>query len=374
MDTIKEEATIDGEEGVNKEEEIDHSKFNTSDSTLTEEELGKIVKFGRRLSCNLVKEATTVAAETVSVTSEEMKYYSLSEYSAYLISRILNDGLNGFNRESVSSLSNGDSNELSNFEGGSVCETDDENTETFSIASSEDTVSVKSRNSWDSSKYSDSNRASVASTLSQCSCQSEGFVDNAIESPNSGSSPAPTLTVTQFNYSVLTENKEVKGATDGQQVAEQRRNRDYKANTGTLESIKETSESSENGEFESKPGYNGGNTFSETKTRNLVNGYDTELRNSSANYNSKSDYYRSRCNAHSSSGSCSERKDSTTSEHTTSSRKESSASCQSMESNSDESEERDVLGESFKGKRETSEKSKFGSSVRQHVMMKKVHN
>lgn len=352
MDTVKETSVIDDAEDVKIDEEFTPFKVDVEEASLTEEELKKIVKFGRRLSCSLIKEATSLAAESASIASQEAKYFSLSEYSSYLISRIMNDSLNGFSRESVSSLPSDETNELSNIEGDSIS---DDNTETFSVASSEDTLSVKSRSSSDSSKHSDFNRASTA-------------VDNAIEAPPVST---PALTITQFHYSTQTESKVVEESAELSQPAEQRRNRDYKPNTGTLEAIKETSESVENGELEEING-NDIDICSQTPSRTVVNGYSTEQRNSTTNGSSKIDNFRNRCNAHSSSGSCSERKDSTTSDHTPSSRKESNASTQSMESNSDESEERDVLGEGFKGKREPSEKSKFGSSVRQHVMMKKV--
>ena len=360
-----------------KAEEIDLLKFDVKDSLLSEEELGKIIKFGRRLSCTLVKEAENVAAESVDANSHDIEYSSLSEYSAYLISRIMNDGLNGFTKE-VSGLPNGDSNGLGNGEPDSACEMDDESTETFSSASSEDTISVRSRNSWDSPKLSNSSRTSVVSTLSHSSSQSDGSGDNVIESPNTPSLQTPTLTVNDFHYDAPAETTGGEDTPDVQQPSEQRPKRDYKNNNCILESIKETSESSESGEAESIPDVNSTeDDFSKkttTSTSISVNGYGPEHRNSSGNNNnSKTDNFRSRANATSSATSFSERKDSTTSEHTVSSRKESNASTQSIESNSDESEERDVLGEGFKGKRDASDKSRFGSSVRQHMLMKKVN-
>ena len=320
------------------------------------------MEYSDRVCNDLLRESTTTAAEELpsddtAVTLEDIaQYSSVSEYSNFLLSKILNDaGLNGMSKDLdntfVMSRNSRNFLEMQGIEG-------------LADNSSSDSSSRSSRTS---EEVSSGNRISGISLASTLSAVSDG-------SNESDLSVTPTVTVTDSGetHYEFPSAKDENGNADIVAVTKSYRN------NGGLESIKEVSDTTENDD-----------------SRYLDDSDDSSLKSDRRKFyiDSEPDDIDPKNGKHSSVIHCNGKVDSkrthasvqgTFSGSSTSTRssndfpydqkfgvgrKESTVSTQSGESNPDDDEERDVISE-FKKREE--KLTAYGSSLRLNMGGKKV--
>lgn len=367
--SIKETAIIDDE--IEEEEEVQESD-NENESrgrSLSCEDFDKIMAYSEKVCNDLLRESTTTAAEESSpddkaVTLDDIaQYSSVSEYSNFLLSKILNEaGLNGMSKdmENTFVMSRNSKNFLE-MQGIDI------------LADNCSSGSSSSRSSRTSEEVipNSGSRASGISLASTLSAASDGSTDS------DSLSVTPTVTVTDSGetYYKFPSTKEETSTTE---VAAVHTSKPYR-NNGVLESIQEVSDATENDHHTN--GEDSDDSSLKSDRRKLYTDLESEgndakngnINSTAIQCNGKMDSNR---RTHPSvqatnSGASSTRssKDSYYDPKFVCGRKESNASTQSVESNPDEDEERDSISE-FKKREE--KLASFGSSLRLNMGGKKV--
>lgn len=315
--------------------------------------------------CNdLLKESTTTAAEESSpedkaVTLDDLtQHTSVSEYSNFLLSKILNDaGLNGMSKDMENTfVTSRNSRNFLEMQG-------------IEILADNCSSENSSRSSRTSEEVGPGPRVSGISLASTLSAGSDGSTDS------DSLSVTPTVTVTDSGeacYEFPPTKAEGSTVADAAVV-----HKPYRSNGG-LESIQEVSDTNENYHqrcadvSDDSPLKSNGTKFYidlETEDNEQKNG---KINSSVIQCNGKVESKRTQPSAqgtNSGNSSRSNSKDSSYDPKFVYGRKESNASTQSVESNPDDDEERDVISE-FKKREE--KLASFGSSLRLNMGGKKV--
>ena len=323
------------------------------------EEFDKIMAYSDKVCNDLLRESTTTAAEESSTDDKEVtlddiaQYSSVSEYSNFLMSKIFNDaGLNGVSKdvENTFVMSRNSRNFLER-----------QGIELLADNCSSENSSGSSRTSEEVTPSSE-NRVSGISLTSTLSATSDGSTDSE------NLSVTPTVTVTDSGETCykFPSSKEESNTPD---VV----HKSYR-NNGGLESIQEVSDSTENDNNRTAEDSDESSLKSDGKKFNVESEpEDTDQKNGKINSsviqcNGKVDTKRTHPSVQgTNSGASSTRssKDSSYDPKFVYGRKESSASTQSVESNPDDDEERDVISE-FKKREE--KLASFGSSLRLNMV------
>ena len=223
--SIKETAIIDDEIEEEEEEEVCESDNDESrDRSVSCEEFNKIMEYSERICSDLLRESTTTAVDELPPEDKEVthddiaRYSSVSEYSNFLLSKILNEaGLNGMSKdlENTFVMSQNSRNflEMQGIEG-------------LSDTSSSETSSRTSGEATSGNRVSGISLASTLSAVSDGSNESDLSVTPTVMVTNSGEAcyefPSP---------------KDENGNTDVAAVSKPYTGR----NNGGLESIEEVS-------------------------------------------------------------------------------------------------------------------------------------
>lgn len=365
--SIKETAIIDDE--IEEEEEVQESdnENESRERSLSCEEFEKIIAYSEKVCNDLLRDSTTTAAEESSpedkaVTLDDIaQYSSVSEYSNFLLSKILNEaGLNGMSKdlENTFVMSRNSKNFL-----------EMQGIETLSDNCSSESSSRSSRTSEEVNSYPGT-RMSGISLASTLSAASDGSTDS------DSLSVTPTVTVTDSGetcYKFPPTKEETSPATEATAV-----HKPYRTNGG-LESIQEVSDATENDYPTNSEDSDDSSLKSDRRKMYMdFEGEDSGQKNGNINSsvtqcNGKVDSRRAHASVTPSNSGASTRssKDSSYDSKFVCGRKESNASTQSVESNPDEDEERDTISE-FKKREE--KLASFGSSLRLNMGPKKVHN
>ena len=362
--SIKETAIIDDDIEEEEEEEANESDIDDSrDRSLSCEEFNKIMEYSDRVCSDLLLKSTAAAVEELPCNDKEVtlddiaQYSSVSEYSNFLLSRILNDaGLNGMSKdlENTFVMSRNSRNflEMQGIEG-------------LADNSSSDSSSTRSLRT--SEEVSPGNRISGLSTASTLSAVSDSSNDSDL-------SVTPTVTVTEsgatcYNFPPA---KDENSNTDVAAVVKPYRN------NGGLESIQEVSDTTENDDSRYVDDSDDSSLKSEKRSKFYI---DSELEDidqkseknatSEIHCNGKVDSKKTHASVQGTYSSSSTRSsnDFSYDQKFVCGRKESTVSTQSGESLPDEDEERDVISE-FKKREE--KLTAYGSSLRLNVGGKKV--
>lgn len=331
--------------------------------SLSCEDFDKIMAYSEKVCNDLLRESTTTAAEESSpddkaVTLDDIaQYSSVSEYSNFLLSRILNEaGLNGVSKDMENSfvMSRNSRNFL-----------EMQGIEILADNCSSESSSRSSRTSEDVNLHSGT-RVSGISLGSTLSAASDGSTDS------DNLSVTPTVTVTDSGETCY-EFPATKEETSTTEVAAV--HKPYR-NNGGLESIQEVSDATENDpptnaedsdDSSLKSDIRKLYTDLESENNDQQNG---KINSSVIQCNGKVDSKRTHPSVQGTNSGASTRssKDSYDSKFGYG-RKESNASTQSVESNPDDDEERDSISE-FKKREE--KLASFGSSLRLNMGGKKV--
>ncbi|XP_048580318.1 1-phosphatidylinositol 4,5-bisphosphate phosphodiesterase beta-4 isoform X2 [Nematostella vectensis] len=342
-ENVKETAIIDDDIEEKKDENLSISNFSLDNEYISPKDFNDILQFSNRMSSGILQEAVTAAANQLpsgdTVTLDNIKRYgSVSEYSSFLLSRVLEDeGLSGINtnlkedlrcdcksdsQQSLRSISSSTSS--SDFECG--CDTTVIASDFHSKTTSSNRLSLISNSS---STSTESDLSSGASELQSIHTPTVTVTSHGEKHSNfnfdeidDDVTPTPSPTPTPTPTPAVTPNKE------------------YKQNRG-LASISEALEPVENADIRN-------NNFQP----NGLNGRMQRKQSGGTNINEVPSYEDNGQNG------C-ERKVSLPNDHFPA-RKESIASTQSTESNGDDDEERDSVLP-FKGKRDD---KGFGSTHR----------
>lgn len=318
------------------------------------EEFNKIMAYSEKMCNDLLRESTTTAAEESSpedksVTLDDIaQYSSVSEYSNFLLSRILNEaGLNGVSKDLENSfvMSRNSRNFL-----------EMQGIENLTDNCSSESSSRSSRTSEDVN-FHPGTRTSGISLGSTLSAASDASTDSE------SLSVTPTVMVTDSGETCY-EFPTTKEETSATEVAAV--NKPYR-NNGGLESIQEVSDATEN-DYPVN-GEDSDDSSSKSDTKESENG---KINSSVIQCNGKVDSKRTHPSVQGTNSGASTRssRDSYDTKFVYG-RKESSASTQSVESNPDEDEERDSISE-FKKREE--KLASFGSSLRLNMGGKKVRD
>ena len=357
--SIKETAIIDDE--IEEEDEVQESdnEDESRERSISCEEFNKIMAYSEKVCNDLLRESTSTAAEESSPDDKEVtlddiaQYGSVSEYSNFLLSKILNEaGLNGVSKDMENSfvMSRNSRNFL-----------EMQGIEMIADNCSSESSSRSSRTSEDVNFHPGTRTSgiSLGSTLSAAS-------DTSTDSDSL--SVTPTVTVTDsgetcYNFPTT---KEEPSTTEVATVLKPYRN------NGGLESIQEVSDATEN----DCPVNTDDSDDSSLKsdTRKLSTELESENNDQSngnvIQCNGKVDNKRTHPSVQGTNSGASTRssRDSYDTKFVYG-RKESNASTQSVESNPDDDEERDSISE-FKKREE--KLASFGSSLRLNTGGKKV--
>ena len=340
------------------DDDDDDDDDDARDRSVSCEEFDKIMAYSDKICNDLLRESTSTAAEESSddksVTLDNISQFSsesdsVSEYSNFLLSRILNDaGLNGVSKDLdntfVMSRNSRNFLEMQGIE---------------SVADSSSESSSRSSRTNEEGIPSSANRVSGISLASTLSATSDGSTDSE------SLSVTPTVTVTDSGETLykFPSTKEESNTPD---VV----HKPYRSNGG-LESIREVSDSTENDNHkgaddsdESSLKSEGKKVDSEPEENDQKNGKISSV----IQCNGKVDSKRTHPSVQgTNSGSSSSRgsKDYSYDPKFFCGRKESNASTQSVDSNLEDDEERDVISE-FKKREE--KLASFGSSLRLNMV------
>lgn len=359
--SIKETAIIDDE--IEEEEEGQESDNDESrDRSVSCEDFNKIMEYSERVCSDLLRESTTTAVEELpsddkAVTLDDIaQYSSVSEYSNFLLSKILNDaGLNGMSKDLDDTfIMSRNSRNFLEMQGIEV------------LADNSGSDSSSTRSSRTSEEVIQGNRISGISLGSTLSAISDGSSDSDL-------SVTPTVMVTASGETRY-EFPAVKDENSNTDVAVIKSSR----NNAGLESIQEVSDTTENDDTpyvddsddsslksdRTRPFY----IDSEPEEVDLKNGKNAST---AIHCNGKVDSKRGHASVQGTYSGSSTRSsnDFSYDQRFVCGRKESTVSTQSGESNPDDEEERDVISE-FKKREE--KLTAYGSSLRLNMGGKKV--
>lgn len=358
--SIKETAIIDDEIEEEEEEICESDNDESRDRSVSCEEFNKIMEYSERICSDLLRESTTTAVDELPPEDKEVtrddiaRYSSVSEYSNFLLSKILNEaGLNGMSKdlENAFVMSQNSRNflEMQGIEG------------LFDTSSSE-TSSRSSRTSGEATSGNRVSGVSLASTLSAISDSSN----------ESDLSVTPTVMVTNSGEACyeFPSPKDENANTDVAAVSKPYRN------NGGLESIEEVSGTTCNDDQRFVDDFGYTSVKSNRKKPFYIDSEHEDVdqksgKNSSIQCNGKVDSNKKHPAVQTMS-SCSSTRSSNDFSYDPKfvcGRKESTVSTQSGESNPDDDEERDVISE-FKKREE--KLTAYGSSLRLNMGYKKV--
>lgn len=321
------------------------------------------MEYSEQVCSDLLRESASTGAEELpseekEVTLEDIaQYSSVSEYSNFLLSKILNDaGLNGVTKdlEDTFVMSRNSRNflEMQGIEG---------------LADTSSLESSSTGSSRTSDEISCSNRISGVSLASTLSAISDGSNDSDL-------SVTPTVTVTESGEREtcydFPSSKDENSSTDVAAVVKPYRN------NGGLESIQEVSDTTENDDAAYADDSDNSSVKSDRKKPFYVESGTDDVdqnnkKNSSVQCNGKVHSERTHASVQGTNSWSSTRSsnDFSYEPRFVCSRKESTVSTQSGESNPDDDEERDVISE-FKKREE--KLTAYGSSLRLNMGNKKV--
>lgn len=323
------------------------------------EEFNKIMAYSEKMCNDLLRESTTTAAEESSpedksVTLDDIaQYSSVSEYSNFLLSRILNEaGLNGVSKDLENSfvMSRNSRNFL-----------EMQGIENLTDNCSSESSSRSSRTSEEVNFHPGTRTSgiSLGSTLSAAS-------DTSTDSESLSVTPTVTVTDSGETCYEFPTSKEETSTTEVAAVHKPYRN------NGGLESIQEVSDATENDYPVNAEDSDDSSSKSDAKESESNDPQNGKINSSVIQCNGKVDSKRTHPSVQGTNSGASSRssRDSYDTKFVYG-RKESNASTQSVESNPDEDEERDSISE-FKKREE--KLASFGSSLRLNMGGKKVRD
>ena len=378
--SIKETAIIDDDiEEEDNVEENNHDEISQNFSSpeldnqsVTSEDLNKILEYSERVCNDLLQESTVTAVEESLTNNKVVTLEDIKQYSSVLISKILNEaGLNGLERDYVSDFDGQNSIDSQVV----ALVANDCSSEGTSVSQTSSRTSEEVDGGFHSQK-----RLSEISFTSTLSAGSEVSTDS--DSENLASVLTPTVTVTASGETTydLPSLKEINSSTEVMAL-----HKPFRINGG-LESIQEVSDLWENGEdlrhiddsdnissksertkfyIDFQPEENTQENGKESSGVLQCNGNMDLRRTQSALQGTHSDSPATQSSMrHARDLVCNDQR-------IASGRKESNASTQSMESNPDEEEERDIVNEYRKREEKL---AIFGSSLKLNMGGKKVRN
>ena len=321
------------------------------------------MEYSERVCNDLLRESASTAADELpseekEVTLEDIaQYSSVSEYSTFLLSKILNDaGLNGMTKDLensfVTSRNSRNFLEMQGIEG-------------LADTSSSESSSIESSRTSD--EISSGHRISGVSLASTLSAISDGSSDSDL-------SVTPTVTVTESGERQtcydFPSSKDENSSTEVAAVVKPYRN------NGGLESIQEVSDTTESDDVAYVYDSDNRSVKSDQKKPFYVESETEDIdqnnrKNSSVQCNGKVYSERTHASVQGTNSWSSTRSsnDFSYEQRFVCDRKESTVSTQSSESNQDDDEERDVISE-FKKREE--KLTAYGSSLRLNMGNKKV--